>query len=68
MKSPWVLGLVPGDTIWATVIEVGAPVWKRGVLVCPLESDRYEVRVEGKFFKVGQHDMRSVQYLLRGVS
>jgi hypothetical protein len=68
VTSPWAAGLKPGDELWVTVVECGAPSWRRGRLVEKLPKYRYRVAVDGRELVVHQHDVRSVPYVMKEVS
>lgn len=67
--TPWASPLRVGDAVWVTVIECGAPVWKKGTVKRGLDDLCCAMaEVDGRTIEVHQHDLRSMMWLRRFVS
>lgn len=67
MKLPCVVGLEEGSGVYATVIEHGAPVWKRGTVRKILPNFRFQIDIAGQLHTLRQEDVRSVTHMQRTV-
>lgn len=67
LKNPSVVGVEEGSDVYATLIEHGAPVWKRGTVRALLPHLRFRVEIAGQLHTLRQEDVRSVHHLLRTV-